>query len=312
MNPCSLALRTRVAAACQEPGAKKAAVAWRFDVSRYFVKSLVRQQQQTGSLAPKPASGGLARYLDAAAQAWLVAYLAQHPDATLAELQQACQASGKCWTNTSCGEKKSPHAAERDTERVRQAHQDHVEQVCIRPDVARFHFLDETGRRLDYARTHGRAVGGQCVRGAVPLRRGRSYTLIGTLSGRGLGALQLLRQPLNKHSFARYAGRCLAPTLRRGDVLVLDNLPVHHLAGLRAWLAKRGVDGVFLPPYSPDFSLIEQAWSKLKTKLRTCAARSDEALKQAVLEAIDWISSQDAQHWFDHCGYHTKPAQKVV
>jgi len=94
MNPYSLDLRTRVAAACREPGAKKAAVARRFGVSRSFVKDLVRRQAQTGSLAPKPATGGPARYLDAAAQAWLVAYVRQHPDATLAEVNQAWQASG--------------------------------------------------------------------------------------------------------------------------------------------------------------------------------------------------------------------------
>ena len=77
--------------------------------------------------------------------------------------------------------------------------------------MARFHFLDETGLRLDYARTHGRAVGGQRLRGAVPLRRGPALPLIGTLSVRGLRAVQLLQQPLNKHSFALYVGRCLAP-----------------------------------------------------------------------------------------------------
>ena len=94
MQPYSLDLRTRVAAACQEPGAKKAAVARRFGVSRSFVKDLVRRQAATGSLAPKPATGGRGRYLDAAAQAWLVAYVQQQPDATLAELNQAWQASG--------------------------------------------------------------------------------------------------------------------------------------------------------------------------------------------------------------------------
>lgn len=94
MNPYSLDLRTRVSAACQEPGANKTAIAQRFGVSRSFVKGLVRHQQATGSLAPKAASGGRARYLDAAAQTWLVAHIHQHPDATLAELNQAWQASG--------------------------------------------------------------------------------------------------------------------------------------------------------------------------------------------------------------------------
>lgn len=94
MRPYSLDLRTRVATACQEPGARKAAVARRFGVSYSFVKDLLRQQAATGSLAPKRASGGRVRYLDAAAQAWLVAYVGQHADATLAELNQAWQAQG--------------------------------------------------------------------------------------------------------------------------------------------------------------------------------------------------------------------------
>ena len=83
-----------MAAACREPGAKKAAVARRFGVSRSCVKDLVRRQAAIGSLVPKPATGGRARYLDAAAQAWLVAYVGQHPDVTLAELNQAWQGQG--------------------------------------------------------------------------------------------------------------------------------------------------------------------------------------------------------------------------
>ncbi|WP_126546951.1 transposase [Hymenobacter amundsenii] len=143
-----------------------------------------------------------------------------------------------------------------------------METVCTRPDVACFHFLDETGLHLDYARTHGRAVGGRRVRGARPLKRGPARTLIGTLSVRGLGAVQLLDGALTKRLFAFYVARCLTPTLRRGDMLVLDNLPVHHLSGgLREWLAKRGVEVVFLPPYSPDFSPIEQALEQAQNQV---------------------------------------------
>jgi len=94
MQPYSLDLRTRVVAALRQPGSRQAAVAERFAVSVGFLKKLLRQERETGSLAPKPASGGRARYLDAEAQAWLVAYVGQHPDATLAELNQAWQAQG--------------------------------------------------------------------------------------------------------------------------------------------------------------------------------------------------------------------------
>lgn len=94
MQPYSLDLRTRVVAALHQPGSRQAAVAERFGVSVAFIKKLLRHERETGSLAPKPASGGRARYLDAGAQAWVVAYVEQHADATLAELNQAWQAQG--------------------------------------------------------------------------------------------------------------------------------------------------------------------------------------------------------------------------
>lgn len=189
------------------------------------------------------------------------------------------------------------------------ARQQHVEQVCTRPDRHRFHFLDETGLRLDQTRRYARARGGRRVGQAVPLKRGHALTLIGALSVRGLGAVQLLNGALNRRSFAFYVAHCLAPTLRPGDVVVLDNLRVHHLCGLREWLAARGVEVLFLPPYSPDFSPVEQAWSKLKTTLRQAQARTREAVEAALQQAINWITSQDAQNWFDHCGYHVQPLE---
>lgn len=192
---------------------------------------------------------------------------------------------------------------------MREARAEHVETVCTRSDVARFHFLDETGLRLDYCRRYARAPGGQRVGQPVPLTRGRSLTLIGALSVRGLGAVQMLEGSLTYVSFTWYVTQCLAPTLRRGDVLVMDNLSVHKLPGVVDWLAERGVEVIFLPPYSPDFSPVEQAWSKLKTKLRTAQARTRQALEQALQEAINWIASQDARNWFDHCGYHTQCPQ---
>lgn len=179
-----------------------------------------------------------------------------------------------------------------------------MEAVARRADVHRFYFLDETGLRLDYTRRYARAPGGRRAGGAVPLRRGKSLTLIGALGMRGLKAVQLLEGALNQRNFAFYIRHILAPQLRRGDVLVLDNLPVHKLAGLQQELARHGVQVLFLPPYSPDFTPVEQAWSKLKTKLREAQARTRQALEAAVQTAIDWITSTDALGWFNHCGYH--------
>ena len=170
--------------------------------------------------------------------------------------------------------------------------------------MARFHFLDETGLRFDYTRRYARAFGGRRVGHGVPLKRGRSLTLIGALSVRGLQGVQVLKGALTQQSFALYISRILGPRLRRGDVLVLDNLRVHHLTGLREWLAGRGVEVLFLPPYSPDFTPVEQAWSKLKAGLRHAQARTHLALEEALRTAIAWITPTDARHWFHHCGYH--------
>lgn len=148
------------------------------------------------------------------------------------------------------------------------------------------------------------ATDGHRTAGAMPLKRGRALTLIGALGVRGLTAVQVLNGALNQRSFAFYVGRVLGPQLRRGDVLVLDNLPVHKLGGLPQELARRGVEVLFLPPYSPDFTPVEQAWSKLKTKLRQAQARTREALEAAIQTAVGWITSADAKAWFNHCGYH--------
>ncbi|WP_426490368.1 transposase [Hymenobacter sp. 102] len=150
-----------------------------------------------------------------------------------------------------CAAKKSLHASERDTERVRASRRQHVEAVAQCTDVHRCYFLDETGVHLDYCRRYARAVGGRRAAGAVRLKRGKSLTLIGVLGAGGLTAVQVLGGALNRRSFAFYVGRVLGPQLRRGDVLVLDNLPVHKLSGLQQELVRSGVEMLFLPPYSP-------------------------------------------------------------
>ena len=96
----------------------------------------------------------------------------------------------------------------------------------------------------------------------------------------------------------------LGPTLGPGDVVVLDNLPAHKVAGLAELIEVRGARLLYLPPYSPDFNPIELAFSKLKTWLRTAQARTREALKAVIQDASNWITEHDAKNWFDRCGYH--------
>ena len=179
-----------------------------------------------------------------------------------------------------------------------------MEAVARHGDPTRFKFVDETGGHLAFARRYGRAKGGQGVGQGVPLRVGTPVTLIGALTVNGLEAVMRLDGALNAASFAVYLAQVLGPALVPGDVVVLDNLPVHKVAGLAQLVEARGARLLFLPPYSPDFAPIEQAWSKLKTAPRTAQARTRQTLDGALEQALAWITGQDAQNWFDHCGYH--------
>ena len=171
-------------------------------------------------------------------------------------------------------------------------------------DVSRFKFVDETSVNLTYTRRYGRAAGGRRVDQAVPLHAGPNVTVVAALTPHGVEAVMELDGAVNTASFVAYIEQVLGPTLAPGDVVVLDNLRVHKAPGVAEAAAAFGARLLFLPPYSPDFTPVELAFSKLKTALRTARARTREALTEALRTALDWISETDAKNWFHHCGYH--------
>ena len=103
--------------------------------------------------------------------------------------------------------------------------------------------------------------------------------------------------------FVGYMKNCLAPTLKEGDVVIMDNLSSHKVKGLEAIVEKRGARIEYLPPYSPDLNPVENMWSKVKAHLRNVKERCKEALIDAVGVALRTVSAQDARGWFEHCGY---------
>ena len=181
-------------------------------------------------------------------------------------------------------------------------------EALAQEDATRLRFLDETSVRIDFARRYGRAPDGQRCVDAVPYKRGKNVTIVATLSPQGLEAVMEVEGALNQDIFAAYLQHVLVPELRPGDVIVLDNLPAHKdkTGRFDALVAACGARLLYLPPYSPDFSPIELAFSKFKTALRTTAARTRQALQEALCEAINWITEQDAKNWFHHCGYHVQ------
>ncbi|WP_166648178.1 transposase [Hymenobacter sp. UV11] len=128
-------------------------------------------------------------------------------------------------------------------------------------DFTRFVFVDETSTNLTYCRRYGRAPGGQRLQQAVPLHSGPNVTLLAALTPEGLGALLSVNGAVNGDVFAAYLDQVLGPTLRPGAVVVLDNLSVHKVAGLDELAHKYGARLLYLPPYSPDFEVVQLRWT---------------------------------------------------
>jgi transposase len=169
--------------------------------------------------------------------------------------------------------------------------------------VKRLKWLDETGSQLNLTRDYGRALPGARVVEGVPSAYGSNFTLMGVLGLQGIEAPWLIEGALDGELFKLYVAKVLAPTLRPGDILVMDNLPTHKVAGIADLIAARGARLEYLPPYSPDYNPIERCWSKIKTYLRKAKARSYRALVRAVKEALATISEADIRAWFEYCGF---------
>ena len=154
-------------------------------------------------------------------------------------------------------------------------------------------------------RLWARAHQGQRVVDKVPRNRGTNVSLIGALSLDGLIASMTLNGSVDTSAFLSYVTEVLAPQLWVGAIVVMDNLKVHHADSVRTAIVGVGARVVFLPPYSPDLSPIELCWSKLKQFLRSQAARTYEALDQAMTAAVNIITVDDVIGWFNHCGLFT-------
>jgi transposase len=194
--------------------------------------------------------------------------------------------------------KKSLRARERN-ETARATWREEVAPVCPEDLV----FLDETGSHLGYTPTHAWAPVGQRASATAPANRGENKTVVASLTLDGVGPLMRFDGAMTTARFEGYVRFVLAPTLRKGQVVIADNLQAHHSPAVRAAIEQRGARFLPLPTYSPDFNPIEEAFSKVKQFLRRAEARTDDDLRAATWAAFATITTADAAGWFTHCGY---------
>jgi len=170
-------------------------------------------------------------------------------------------------------------------------------------DAARFIFLDETGLNTKMTRLYGRAPRGERLTGAVPHGHWRTTTFIAGLRQSGVIAPLVLDGPMTGAAFRAYIEQVLAPALQPGDVVVMDNLAAHKVAGVTEAIAAAGGSTLYLPPYSPDLNPIEQFFAKLKALLRKASARSKEALWAATGQLLDLIPPSECRNYLANSGY---------
>ena len=152
-------------------------------------------------------------------------------------------------------------------------------------------------------RLFGRAEKGARVIESVPQNYGENITMLASLSLSGIEAAMTINGAIDGVVFKVYIKEVLCPTLKAGDIVIMDNLPAHKVAGIRELIEARKAELIYLPPYSPDLNPIEKCWSKIKTYLRKAKARTRAELEKALREALLLITKEDAQGWFESCGY---------
>ncbi len=175
-------------------------------------------------------------------------------------------------------------------------------------DPARLVFIDETWAKTNRARTHGYAPKGERLVEAVPHGHWHTTTFVGALTARGLVAPMVVDGAINGELFRASVEKVLVPDLRRGDVVVLDNLGSHTVAGVREAVEAAGCRLLYLPPDSPDLNPIENAFSKLKGLLRKAAERTVEGLWAAIGRLLDRFAPDECRNYFRHCGYAATPS----
>jgi transposase len=164
---------------------------------------------------------------------------------------------------------------------------------------------DEMGTNTSLSPVYGWSKKGERAHCSVPRNRGKNTTVLASMSVEGMGSSLAVEGATTARVFETYVERVLAPTLREGQVVVMDNLSAHKGESIRELIEARGCELLYLPSYSPDLNPIEEAFSKIKGHLRKAEARSREALLEAIGAALSVITDRDARGFFEHCGYRT-------
>jgi transposase len=304
MMALSMDLREKVMKAIRGGMSRRQAAA-RFDIGPATAVRWAKRVEITGEVAPARMGGDRRSQRIEAHAAFILAQIKEKPDLTILELRDRIRERhglavgyGTVWRLLArhgiTRKKKKGHASEQDREDVAAAREEWFEgQLDLDPE--KLVFIDETSISTNMARRFGRAPRGERCRASVPFGHWETTTLIAALR------IDRIDAPMTIHG--AYIEQVLAPTLCAGEIVVMDNVITHKIAGVRKAIEAKGATILYLPPYSPDFNPIEQSFSKIKSVLERIAARTVDALAAAVGEAPRSFTPGECTNYFTACGY---------
>ena len=313
-GPHPLALRERVVEAYENGEGTILELARRFKVGEASVNRWLSRKRKTGSVEPSAMGGARRpRIIQDEGEKFLEQVLQDVPDSTLAELTLAYQEEfgvsvsaetvRKALKNMGYTKKKanfrSPKVEREDVIEKQRKFVETMQDLKAEQIV----FLDESGVNTAMNRKYGWSRRGERVRLLCP-KRGKKLTIIGAIALDGVRARRELEGALNGETFKAFLREELGPKLRKGDVVIMDQLSVHKVAGVKEIIAKYGASVLYLPPYSPELNPIEMCWSFLKSHLRSVAPRALDRLRKTLKAAWSEVTQAHCTAWTRHCGYN--------
>jgi transposase len=270
----------------------------------------MQRLRDTGSSAAKPRGGSTSRLEQHTER--ILAIISEQPDATLKEILAAL---GKQRIHTSRSaldrflgrhkitrKKKSLRAAEQKRKDVARARRKWIREQCLL-DPAKLVFIDETSVNTSMVRLYGRCPCGVRLVDHVPFGQWKTMTFVSALRHDGMVAPMLIDGSMNGELFLAYVEQCLVPTLKPNDIVVVDNLASHKVAGVVEAIEAAGATLRYLPPYSPDLNPIEMPYSKFKSYLRKLAQRTVPGIRRAIRSFPSSLKGQECANYLSHAGY---------
>lgn len=317
MKPYSVDFRRKIIEVYEQEGNSIRKLAERFRVAKSFIQKLLKQYRETGNLEPAPQGGSPPAKLKKEELITLIEIIEKKNDATLEELCNFLEEEtgirvsratmGRITQNLNYSvKKKTLYAAEKGSERVQKERLDFWETLRDIP-VEDLIFIDESGVNLALVRLYGRALKGERARGKKPQKRGENVSILTALSLEEVVTSRNIYGAVNSVTFEAFIAKDLVPELWKNACVVMDNAKFHQGEMIRELIEKAGAKLIYLSPYSPEFSPIENFWSKVKAILKKLKPRTYKDLTDAINQAMFQVTKEDIRNWFTHCCYCTSP-----